>query len=280
MGRIYYKYKEYDVAMKAFEDALDIYSDAPLDQRIRIANTLNHLGLTQFMSPKEVTGAYHTLKYFNLAQSIYEEKGSEINEDFADILVNKGVLLAQEGEFLQSITYYNKAITIYRTLFGNDSVKISIILEKLGSCLIQQREFKEALAIFKEALELRKKNGRENDLETANILFGMGIIMCESGKLNKALDYYEQTLNIRREILGTNNVEVGLVLNNVGSVFARNKEYTRAQGPWQSAIDIYRNAGLSDEHPKLVCTLGNLNIVSKSLVSTAPVKPLRKMDVY
>jgi tetratricopeptide (TPR) repeat protein len=105
MGRIYYKYKEYDVAMKAFEDALDIYSDAPLDQRIRIANTLNHLGLTQFMSPKEVTGAYHTLKYFNLAQSIYEEKGSEINEDFADILVNKGVLLAQEGnDYLHDIT--------------------------------------------------------------------------------------------------------------------------------------------------------------------------------
>ena len=75
-------------------------------------------------------------------------------------------------------------------------------------------------------------------------------------------------------MLGDDNVEVAEILNNIGSVFARNQEYQRALQPWQDAIEMYKRAGLTDDHPKVACTLGNMEI-SKNLVSLTQQQGLR-----
>uniref|UniRef100_A0A7S4WKA7 Kinesin light chain n=1 Tax=Ditylum brightwellii TaxID=49249 RepID=A0A7S4WKA7_9STRA len=69
--------------------------------------------------------------------------------------------------------------------------------------------------------------------------------------------------------------QVAHILLNVGSVFARNGEYERALVPWRHAIDMYKSAGLQDDHPKVKCALGNIEI-ARNLATIAKHKEVEK----
>ena len=70
------------------------------------------------------------------------------------------------------------------------------------------------------------------------------------------------------------------ILNNIGSVFARNGEYQRALKPWEDAVAMYRNAGLTDEDPKVICTIGNIEISKRFVCPRPPENPIRKVLSY
>jgi tetratricopeptide (TPR) repeat protein len=185
-------------------------------------------------------------------------------------------------------------LATYEAVLGKEHVSISHSLEKLGTCLIRERKHNAAMKVLQKAIEIRSKHDHDRDLHSADIYFNMGIIHCETGNLNKAIDCYEEAVNIKTAALGNKDIQVAQVsyfitqfifyvifllkqypfpqiLNNIGSVFARNREYQRALKPWQDAVEIYRNAGLSDEDPKVSCTIGNIEI-SKRFVSPTPVE--------
>ena len=131
---------------------------------------------------------------------------------------------------------------------------------------------------------IRILNSRAGGLNAAAAQFGLGVVCCEAGQYNDSLDCYEEALRIRREQLGADHVDVAQILNNIGSVFARNGEYHRALLPWKDALKMYKKLGLGDDHPKVACTLGNIEI-SEKLVSIPQQrgvgkKEIRRLDDY
>lgn len=214
------------------------------------------------------------IAHFDLALRILTENGLVDTEDYASLLHNKGDAFFCIDEIDFALTCYDDALVAYKKSLGKDHIKISVVLERIASCIVRSRDHEEAFELYEEAFSVRKQHGNAADLGTAKIQFGMGIVCCEMGHFNKSLDFYEESLKIRQSLLGNDNVEVAEILNNIGSVFARNQEYQRALQPWQDAIEMYKRSGLTDDHPKVACTLGNMEI-SKNLVSLTQQKGLR-----
>jgi tetratricopeptide (TPR) repeat protein len=269
LGLIYMKYGEYSKAITSFETALKIFHGAPLDQNLRIAKSLNNLGLSLTLSGTKDHDII--FEYLVLAKHIYEEKGACNTESYGELMYNMGEVNIRNDDIAEATTCYEIALATYEAVLGKEHVSISHSLEKLGTCLIRERKHNAAMKVLQKAIEIRSKHDHDRDLHSADIYFNMGIIHCETGNLNKAIDCYEEAVNIKTAALGNKDIQVAQILNNIGSVFARNREYQRALKPWQDAVEIYRNAGLSDEDPKVSCTIGNIEI-SKRFVSPTPVE--------
>ena len=88
LGVIYAKYREYSKAVTSYEDALRIFRNAPLDQSILVAKTLNLLGHVHLQS--ESWEEEKLIQYFVLALQIFEDKKETGTEDYASALLNKG----------------------------------------------------------------------------------------------------------------------------------------------------------------------------------------------
>lgn len=279
LGVIHLKYQEYDKAVSSFKAALKIFHGAPMDQSAKIAKSLNNMAVA--LMEEGTPESYDLIfDYLDLSKETYEEKGECNSENYAELVFNIGEACIKNDEDEDAIKCFEKSVAIYESVFNSDHLSVSVALEKLGHCLIRDRQHSTALTLLQRALDIRTNHGRQEDLHCAEIHFNLGIAYCESGKLNEAIDCYEVALKIKTNTLGDDSIEVAQILNNIGSVFARNKEYQRALKPWQDAVAIYRSAGLSEEDPKLICTIGNIEI-SKRFVSPRPTEDsIRSVSSY
>mmetsp|Transcript_3716 Transcript_3716/g.5651 ORF Transcript_3716/g.5651 Transcript_3716/m.5651 type:complete len:367 (-) Transcript_3716:185-1285(-) len=275
MGKAYDEIGEYEKALSCFNKSLQIYQDR--GDELKVASMYNSIGMSHLRHQEisEDGDSDKSLVFFEKAIAILKENGGEGKEDHAEYLMNKGLAHDKNDDIDLALKCLRESYCFYLNNLGEEHLKVSVVLGKLGSSLIKDRNHCEAMTQLQEALQMRKQQSSDQDGVTAEILFGLGIIHCEMRNYNEAIDSYEEAMRIRRETLGEDHVEVAHILLNVGSVFARNGEYERALVPWRHAIDMYKSAGLQDDHPKVKCALGNIEI-ARNLATIAKHKEVEK----
>ena len=292
-GEIFFTRGEYSTAISCFLECLHGFRAFAKEDNLKIATTLRRLGLAYLGASKRDSHNMEEadngdddrpIECLDEALSILMEHGYDGTEEHAAVLFDKGCAHAAREEIDLALLCYEGSLSFYQTLLGEDHLRVSEVLERLGSCLIRDREHSQAQQCFQDAVRIRSLNGCADDLNAAAAQFGLGVVCCEAGQYNDSLDCYEEALRIRREQLGADHVDVAQILNNIGSVFARNGEYHRALLPWKDALKMYKKLGLGDDHPKVACTLGNIEI-SEKLVSIPQQrgvgkKEIRRLDDY
>jgi tetratricopeptide (TPR) repeat protein/CHAT domain-containing protein len=174
------------------------------------------------------------------------EGRTNLADELAGALINKGVALRQLGELRQAVQEYEEAIAIYRRLvevegrtkLANDLagaiMNKGIVLADLGELREAVQEYEQAVIIYR----LVEQEGRAefaNDLATA--LTNMGNALRRLGRLREAVQEFEQAIAIRRRLveqegrtelandLASSLMNKGIALTDLGQMREAVQEY-------------------------------------------------------
>lgn len=161
LGEIYYSNKQYENALKAFQDAVN-YDAQDIPSNFRIGNTLEQLGKNDD------------------AYSQYEKITTKIDNNYAPAYFRMGLLAEKKGDISKAIMRFQKAVDI-------DNTKAEY-LYYLGKAQFASNDVLRAKENLEKAVNL--------DPENSSIHLYLGIAFDYLGETKKALDEYNQSFKL------------------------------------------------------------------------------------
>jgi serine/threonine protein kinase/Tfp pilus assembly protein PilF len=153
-----------DDAKHRLEEALDLSRRLHPGDDSRTGLCLNNLAAVLFdLQDKQ---AQPTL---DAALAIYERVYGKDHPEFARILSNAGVLLAQTGRLEDGEAVLQRALQMQRRLFGmhQDHSDIAKTLDNLGFLLQSDNRYAEAESCFRDSIEMRRRLGSDKRVDFA-----------------------------------------------------------------------------------------------------------------
>lgn len=215
IGQIYYDLSEPQLAVEAYQQALEI-SDNISDLRVLTvrADILYSWGWLAF----ELAQPEHAL--FLLNQVIELSLTATVEPDslgYSWYIL--GAISEDNGQFSDAIKFYTQARAVFEKayaefsdeIFIEDQIKTAITTGNVWSRL---GDYETAKQFYNQALALNA-NG-EDTLQTSQIIDNLGVLEILQGNYSAALDFYRQALTIK-EVLGS-SADISQTLHNIGNV--------------------------------------------------------------
>jgi len=147
IGIYHYLKGEYEQAIIAYKASIDFYLQA--SQPIKLANLYNNMGLAYGI----MGDIRKTLEYYQQAETIYQQKGSEA--DKVDIRYNIAGLYLQLKRYDIAIELYLDVIK--RSADANRHIMLAKARGELGTTYKYSGEYKKALALLLQAITYFEK---------------------------------------------------------------------------------------------------------------------------
>ncbi len=171
-----------------------------------------------------------------------------------------GILLADMGEYAQSLNYFQRLLT-HMPHDHEDRSNAYFSLARAYRFIGQHHK---ALIFFRHAERLQRTKLPESKFDLARTLAGIGSVYCRLHDYRQELLYYKRAMNIYRQILPHDHIEIARSLNRLGFGYANQQQYTRALRYLTQSLTVY-NRTVPDEHPGTAQTLHNLGLVHHGL---------------
>ncbi len=299
LGTIYSYLGRYEEALKATEEAINIYrklAEHNPDRHLsELATSLNNLGSILLDLGKYKEALYVTKE----SVEIYRELPDKYLPDLAGSLNNLGSIYSYLGKYKETLetiiySYLGKyketletmaeAIDIYRKLaernVGRDSGRYQADLAKfltnLAANYLDIGKYKEALESAKEAVkiceELTKRNPDKYLPDLATALNNLGSAYSNLGKYKEALEKTEEVVEIYRELVKHNpdkyRGDLAMSLTNLGRDYFFLGKYEEVLKATKEAVEIRRELAKCNPDkylPDLSASLSNLGEIFHSL---------------
>jgi signal transduction histidine kinase len=219
IANIHYAQGEYDIAIKGFLEALDLYNK--LGDKHGAAIVLDNMGNIYYRTknyPKAISKYLEGLKLFTEIKNalgkadclagialVYsdQEKFPESLENYTEALkifkeidnqfyicetlINIGVLKEKTGNYQEALQYYNEVLKIVGS--SQDDSHVAVVLTNIGSVYLKQANATKAIDLFNKALIIAKKiNFKEL---VSNIYLNLSDSYSELNNFKKSLDFYK-----------------------------------------------------------------------------------------
>ncbi|CAF1448996.1 unnamed protein product, partial [Didymodactylos carnosus] len=132
IGNIYLEYKQYDMAIDNYTQALIMKQKTLSKDHPSIANTLDALGVVH----KENDDYQNALIYFNDALAMKQRTLSKDHPSIADTLNNIGSIYEQLEQYDKALEYHQKSLKIKQTALSNNHPSIVINLNAVGNIYV------------------------------------------------------------------------------------------------------------------------------------------------
>jgi len=187
-----------------------------------------------------------------LDQVIDEARTSQLEEELAIGLSNKGYILNIDGEFASALKCYLEAYTINKSLgnyieTGFSCYRVGLVYKNLGDYLKATEFCMEGMRIF-------ESTGRKDGL--ALIYRILGSIYKYQGDIDKSLYYYFSGLDLNEET--GNSQGIANSYNNIGVVYFLGGELEKALTYYQRSLEI--NLGINSINEAAI-NYGNIGTV-------------------
>jgi len=260
IGHFFRITNNFDKALKNFQQALDIYRNLKLDNKI--ANVYDNIGHIYWSRGnftnaldyyKRSLGVFialddqkrQSLSYNNLG-SVYFRLGmydEAMNNFLSSLRIREKTgdpkiysTLNNLGNIYMRISDYEKALEMYqRSLeYKRKSEKnTQSTLNNIGNIYIQLKDYESALMYLSEALKINEENKDEKRIATT--LNNIAIVYEEQGKLDEALYNYQKALDLKQKVGDTYGF--ANTSKNLGSVFLIKKDYKQADFYLQQSLE-------------------------------------------
>ena len=240
-------------AVKNFEDILKNHvDDLTYLQRANIYNDLGYLYL-QLLDPIE------SERYLNLSILYHEESGFPNEKDYADALLNIGVLYMDQVEFDLSRTYIQKSLEIleklpnYRADYWIARSKLALLYEEVGSHTL-------ALSIYNESYDQLVASGNDLSPDFAEICMHKGRILMLTGDPIEGEKFINLSSTIYESLGADYAVQRAESLESLAIFYERMGRFGEAE---QTLLEVLRlKRSIPDEADILIIeTLNDLGIM-------------------
>jgi len=179
LGKIFNDRGEYEIAIKCFEDALQVAETKGYD--VEIADINLQIGWTTFNQGDR----NQSLKLANQTL-LWAEKNNVISRK-GDALLLKGIVLTKLMEFEQAKTCFEQALSAREQM--KDKAKISEAYENLGYLELKRGNYGRSLDYYNKSLSLAYL--AKYPLGVVWSLYGLGRVSKNLGQYGDALNYFD-----------------------------------------------------------------------------------------
>jgi eukaryotic-like serine/threonine-protein kinase len=263
LGRLYRRYGAFDKAQHLLEQALESGQNVFGPEHVRVAQTLNDLGV--LLTEK----ADYATAERNLEQALVMRRkllGSE-HADVAVTLVELGRVYQDLGFTERAESLLREALAIRRKVLGDEHRETAVSLSGVGSVLRLRGDLAGAELLLRQSLELNQKTRGADHPNSGMGMHDLGLIAATRGDYSSALSLFRQTLEIHRKAVGDKHPNVAMALNSIARVLVLQGQYDNAAISLHEALDIARPALGSDHQLVAIYTI---NLASVQLARRAP----------
>jgi tetratricopeptide (TPR) repeat protein len=272
MGRTYRRLGLYDKAQYLLEQALVAGQKAFGPEHVRVAETLQILGVV--LADK---GDY-TASARRLEQALVMQRKllGGAHADLAITLSELGRVYQDEGLNLRAEPLHREALAIRRTLLGEEHRETAVSLNDLGSVLRLNGDLSGAEILIRQSLAINRKTRGDDHPNTATTLHDLALIVAARGDYASAESMLRQALAVQRKVLGERHAVVAATFNSLSRVLREQGRYEEAAFALQDALKIAGPA-LGPDHPLVAIytiNLGAVQLARKTPAATADAELL------
>lgn len=176
------------------------------------------------------------------ALAIYRDLHGDRHPAVADMLINRGAVQHERGNYPAAEVYYREALDIDRSWYGPDHPQVAAAASMLARSLLFQGRLDEAAELLRSALAIQERAYGPRHPQVASIVNELGSIALQRDQYDSAAAAYRRMLDIYRVAYGGRHYLVGIATANLASVYLARNQYAEAERLFRQAIDIYRTA--------------------------------------
>ena len=269
MGRTYRRLAEYGTAERLLEQALAIGERVFGPEDVRVALTLDYLGVV-LADRGDYTRAARQLER---ALAIRRKQLGSDHEEVAVTLAELGRVYQDEGLNQRAEPLHREALAIRRKVLGNEHRETAVSLSDLASVLRLNGNLDDAETLLKQCLELNRRTRGEDHPNTSTTLHDLTLITATRGENRAAETSFRRVLATERATLGDRHPVVATTLNALSHVLIAQQRLDEAASSLEEALDIAR-AALGTEHQLVAIYSLNLGSVQFARHKAAEAEPL------
>jgi eukaryotic-like serine/threonine-protein kinase len=238
LGRIYRRLGVFDKAQHLLEQALGIGSTVYGAEDVRVAQTLNDLGV--LLTDK---GDYAAAAR-SLEQSLVMRRkllGPE-HADVAVTLVELGRIYQDQGFNDRAEPLQREALAIRQKTLGVNHRETAVSLSDVGSVLRLKGDLAGAEQFVRQSLDMNRKTRGEFHPNVAVNMHDLGVIAAAKGDYRSAEALIRQALAVHQKTLGDKHPVSAAMLNSLSHVLRDERRYDEAAAALRDALDIARSS--------------------------------------
>jgi eukaryotic-like serine/threonine-protein kinase len=205
---------DFELARTSYERALAIQEQAFGPDDVRLAFTLNGLGIAHTsLDEIDRAAAYH--------QRAYELRRDNLGPEHPYVamsLNNLGVVAERQGHHEQALAHVREALAIKERILGLDHPELVSSLINVASLLHRARSNDEARVILERAIAILERLDGPRSWQLGPALHTLGVIQRAQRQLPEARATLLRSLGIKEQAHGVDNPELILPLIILGQV--------------------------------------------------------------
>ena len=238
MGRTYRHLAVFDKAQLLLERALDSGIKAFGEEDVRVAQTLDYLGVV--MRDRGDYGA--AVQTLERAAAMRRKLLGSGHEDVAITLVELGRVYQDQGSFDRAEVLDREALDIRRAALGEGHRETAVSQGDLAAVLRLKGDLASAEPLLQQSLETNRRTRGDDHPNTAAALHDLALIASAKGDNSGAESVLRHVLAMQQRKLGEHHPVVATTLNSLSRVLVRQRRFVEAAVPMQQALDLARAA--------------------------------------
>lgn len=200
---------------------------------------------------------------FERSLSLFERSAGPEHPLTAAALNQLGVVLTNDGDFVQADAVLHRALAIQEKTLAPDDPDLGRTLRDLGSLLERRGDLRRAEELQLRALAILENAEGKARLQAGSVLNNLGVIYLARRDYKRAGEYLERALPLMEAWYGADSIYVAVPLQNLGIVAREAGDLAKAEAYYRRAL-ASREKSLGPEHADIAANLINLANVYRS----------------
>jgi serine/threonine protein kinase/tetratricopeptide (TPR) repeat protein len=252
IGRTFERMNLHAKALPLLEQSLAIGRRALGPEHVRIAQSLNNLGVLQ----RELGNLAAAEPLIEESLAMRRRLLGSFDKDVAVTLVEHARVLKDRGRAAESEAPTREALAIRKKIFGDEHRETATSKSELALLLWERGNLAEAEPLFRESHETSTRLLGADHPNAITSKANLALVLRDRGEYTAAETLFREALDANRRTLGERSPEYAVTLNNLAITVELQGRLDEAQAMLDRAVPIIR-AALTDEHPRVAVLMTN-----------------------
>jgi len=268
IGRTFERMGQHDRARPLLEQALALGRGAFGGDHVKVAQSLNDLGVLQRQSGNLPESQALLEDSLAMRRRLF----GNLHQDVAVTLVELARTLKDRGLNPQAAPLIREALDVRRRVFGDQHRETATSKNELGLLLLEEGELDEAEQMFRENLATTAGLLGATHASVASAKANLALILSAKDQPAAAETLFREALEIHRHTVGLAHPNFANTLSNLSATVREQGRLDEALGLVEEALRIGLPV-LKDEHPRIAIFMINLARIQIDRGEAAKAEP-------
>jgi serine/threonine protein kinase len=253
IGRTYERMGHLKKALPLLERALDIGRRTLGSEHVRVAQSLNDLGVLQ----RQAGNAAASEPLLAESLAVRRRLLGSYDKDVAVTLVELARTMKDLGRAAESEAPTREALEIRKKVFGEEHRQTAVSKNELARLWWERGDLAGAEALYRDALATNERVLGHDHPNTGANKASLATLLNAKGDSLAAEKLFRESLEVERRVFGASHFEYATTVNNLALVVEAQGRIGEARAMFDEALRT-ASSQLGDDHPRVITITLNL----------------------